>query len=204
MVGVQGAMNAPRELALLLSIGLLIGVLLARARGASEFAVEIDLQEQRAYLLRHGRMILESPVSTGRANYRTPTGRFQITEKDMDHRSSLYGKIVDARGRTIVADADADMSVPAGAKFVNAPMHYFMRFTEGIGMHAGYLPGYAASHGCVRMPAQYAAEFYRAVEIGTPVTVFGTTGNGRAPAPAMSRPRVPSRPGPFWWLRNAN
>ena len=194
-------MNAPREFALLLSIGLLIGVLLARARGASEFAVEIDLQEQRAYLLRHGRMILESPVSTGRANYRTPTGRFQITEKDMDHRSSLYGKIVDARGRTIVADADADMSVPAGAKFVNAPMHYFMRFTEGIGMHAGYLPGYAASHGCVRMPKEYAAEFYRAVEIGTPVTVFGRTGNGRVAAPSRSQPQGRSMPDPLSWFR---
>lgn len=171
---------------------------------ASEFSVEIDLQEQRAYLLRHGRMILESPVSTGRVNHRTPTGQFKISEKDMDHHSSLYGKIVDGRGRTIVADADADMPVPSGGKFVNAPMHYFMRFTGGVGMHAGYLPGYAASHGCVRMPREYAAEFYRAVEIGTPVTVFGTTGNGRRSAPTANR--APSRPrlDPSRWFRGSD
>lgn len=186
---------------LLISIIVLFGAGLGRALAAPEFSVEIDLQEQRAYLLRYGRMILESPISTGRAKYRTPTGQFQITEKDMDHHSSLYGKIVDARGQTIVADADADMSLPAGAKFVNAPMHYFMRFTEGIGMHAGYLPGYAASHGCVRMPSQYAAEFYRAVEVGTPVTVFGTTGNGRSSPSAANRPPDRSRADPFRWFR---
>jgi hypothetical protein len=148
---------------------------LACTCGASEFAVEIDLQEQRAYLLRNGRSVLESPISSGRAKHRTPTGRFKIIEKDMDHRSSLYGKIVDSNGRTLVGDADADMPVPAGARFVNAPMHYFMRFTGGIGMHAGYLPGYPASHGCVRLPRERAVVFYHAVRIGTPVTVFGDT-----------------------------
>jgi len=175
--------------------------LVNRAQAASDFSVEIDLQEQRAYLLHYGRMILESPVSTGRAKYRTPTGRFEIIEKDMDHHSSLYGKIVDAKGQTIVADADADMPLPPGAKFVNAPMHYFMRFTEGIGMHAGYLPGYAASHGCVRMPAQFAAAFYQSLEVGSVVTVFGTTGNGRpAPAPPAARPTARSWPGTPPWF----
>jgi lipoprotein-anchoring transpeptidase ErfK/SrfK len=142
-------------------------------QAAPEYAVEIDLQEQRAYLLRYGRMLIETPISSGRAKYRTPTGRFQIIDKDVDHRSSLYGKIIDSRGRTVVADADADMPVPPGGKFVNAPMPYFMRFTGGIGMHAGYLPGYAASHGCVRLPEDRARTFFEAVETGTPVTVFG-------------------------------
>jgi lipoprotein-anchoring transpeptidase ErfK/SrfK len=192
--------NAARRYPLLFSIVVFVSAALSSVLGASEFAVEIDLQEQRAYLLRHGRMILESPVSTGRTNYRTPTGQFKIIEKDMDHRSSLYGKIVDSRGRTIVADADADMPVPSGAKFVNAPMHYFMRFTGGVGMHAGHLPGYAASHGCVRMPREYAAEFYRAVEIGTPVTVFGRTASGRVADRTPTRPSRRSSPDPLRWL----
>jgi hypothetical protein len=112
-----------------------------------------------------------------------------VIEKDLFHHSSLYGKIVDSTGRTLIANADADMPVPAGAKFVNAPMPYFMRFSEGIGMHEGYLPGYPASHGCVRMPKEEAMAFYKAVEVGTPVTVFG-----RAPTrnPALSR-RSPLR-----------
>jgi hypothetical protein len=54
----------------------------------------------------------------------------------------MYGKIVDSRGNTIVADADADMSIPPGGKFIPAPMHYFMRFAGADGMHVGYLPGY--------------------------------------------------------------
>jgi hypothetical protein len=87
----------------------------------------------------------------------------------------MYGKIVDAQGNTVVADADADMKVPRGGKFIPAPMRYFMRFHAATGMHAGYLPGYAASHGCVRMPEQLAIEFFNRVEVGTPVTVFGRT-----------------------------
>ena len=74
-----------------------------------------------------------------------------------------------------VADADKDMHVPRGGKFIPAPMRYFMRFHGADGMHAGYLPGYPASHGCVRMPEQLAIAFFRAVDVGTPVTVFGRT-----------------------------
>ena len=146
---------------------------------SASYSVEIDLSDQRAYLLYEGRVVLESPISSGRAKYRTPTGRFKLLSKSINHRSSLYGKIVDASGRTIVADADRDMSVPAGGRFVNAPMPYFMRFHGGIGLHAGYLPGYPASHGCVRMPKEYAQEFFSAIDIGTPVTVFGSAPQGR-------------------------
>ncbi len=67
------------------------------------------------------------------------------------------------------------MPVPKGCKFVPAPMKWFMRFEGAAGMHAGNLPGYAASHGCVRMPAGKAELFYETIEVGTPVHVFGTT-----------------------------
>ena len=120
----------------------------------------------------------------------------EVLEKEINHHSSIYGKIVDANGRTIVADADIDMKVPRGGKFVPAPMRYFMRFHEADGMHAGYLPGYPASHGCVRMPEQLAIAFYHAVDVGTPVTVFGRTPRtrgARRPRPAQhprSAPRA--------------
>src|SRR5688572_15059741 len=78
------------------------------------YSVEIDLSDQRAYLLHEGQVVLESPISSGRRGYATPTGRFKILDKNIDHRSSLYGKIVDARGRTVVADADSSMDVPPG------------------------------------------------------------------------------------------
>ena len=94
-----------------------------RSLAESSYRVEIDLQEQRAYLLRNGRAVLASPISSGRAGHLTETGPFRIIEKERNHYSSLYGKIVDASGRTIVSDADADMRVPRGGKFIPAPMH---------------------------------------------------------------------------------
>ncbi len=141
----------------------------------SPYSVEIDLGQQMAYLLRHRRVVLASPISSGRAGYFSQTGSFKITQKERNHFSNLYGRIVDAAGRTVVADADADMKVPRGGRFVPAPMRYFMRYNGAEGMHAGYLPGYPASHGCVRFPEDMAAAFFRAVQVGTPVHVFGRT-----------------------------
>jgi len=178
----------------------------------AETSVEIDLQEQMAYLLHNGRPVLASPISSGRYGHFTRTGSFKILEKEKTHYSSMYGKIVDARGNTIVADADADMSVPRGGKFIPAPMHYFMRFCGADGMHAGYLPGYPASHRCVRMPEQYAIAFFNSVSVGTPVTVVGRTPVGRylgqSRSPFMrggnrfADPRFDPRfapPPPPWW-----
>src|SRR6266576_7145240 len=184
-----------------------------RSFAESAYRVEIDLQEQRAYLLRNGRAVLASPVSTGRAGHLTETGSFTIIEKERNHYSSLYGKIVDAYGRTTVSDADADMKVPGGGKFIPAPMHYFMRFHGADGMHAGYLPGYPASHGCVRMPEELAIAFYNAVEVGTPVTVFGRTPVNRyySAQPQRAWPprfspfsgsRFPPPPSATWWHSN--
>ena len=145
------------------------------------YTVEIDLQDQAAYLIQGGRVILATPIASGRYGYLTPTGSFKVIEKERNHYSSMYGKIVDARGNTIVADADADMRVPPGGKFVPAPMRYFVRFSGANGLHAGYLPGYPASHGCVRLPEENAIAFFNAVDVGTPVTVFGRTPTGRSP-----------------------
>jgi len=177
----------------------------------AETSVEIDLQEQMAYLLENGRPVLASTISSGRYGHLTKTGSFTVLEKERTHYSSLYGKIVDARGNTVVADADADVQVPRGGKFVPAPMNYFMRFHGADGMHAGYLPGYPASHGCVRMPKERAIAFFNAVQVGTPVTVFGRTpvnryysGQPQSTFPQRSRfgppigPRFPPPPPGVW------
>ena len=144
-------------------------------QGENPYRVEIDLSRQTAYLIRGHRVLMQSPISSGRHGHLTETGSFKVIEKERNHYSSVYGKIVDASGRTVVADADVDMHVPRGCRFVPAPMPYFMRFHGADGMHAGYLPGYPASHGCVRMPDQMAIAFYNAVEVGTPVNVVGRT-----------------------------
>ena len=135
-------------------------------------SIKIDLSDQVAYFYKGGKLVGQSAVSTGKSTHRTPTGSFRITEKDIDHASNLYGKIVDANGDVIKADADTRKDkVPPGGKYIGAPMRNFMRFNGGVGMHAGYLPGYAASHGCVRMPEYMSEHFFNHVNYGTPVKV---------------------------------
>ncbi len=80
----------------------------AFAQESNRYAIEIDLQDQLAYLIEDGEVVLTTPISTGRAGHYTTRGRFKVVEKERNHYSNLYGKIVDARGRTIVADADSE------------------------------------------------------------------------------------------------
>lgn len=132
----------------------------------------IKLGEQKAYFYKGEKLVGVSPVSTGKAGYATPRGRFSISQKSPNHRSNLYGQILDTKGNVVTSDADSRKHrVPSGGRFVGASMPYFMRFTGGVGMHAGYVQSYPASHGCVRMPDYMAETFYRNVSNGTPVIV---------------------------------
>lgn len=135
-------------------------------------SVVIDLSDQRAYFYKGSTLAGVSSLSTGDEGHATTTGRFKITEKDADHRSNLYGDFVDSAGNVVVRDVTAGKDIPPpGTRFLGSDMQHFMRFNGGTGMHKGYLPGYAASHGCVRMPAHMAEIFYHNVSVGTPVTV---------------------------------
>lgn len=134
--------------------------------------IVISVREQKAFFYKGGHLVGISSLSTGDNDHPTPIGRFSIQQKDMWHQSSQYGDYVDYSGNPIMQNIDRSVDrQPAGARFDGANMHYFMRFTRGIGMHAGYLPGYPASHGCVRMPQEMAEAFFRNVSIGTPVDV---------------------------------
>ena len=135
-------------------------------------SVVVKLHEQKAYLLRGAEEVAKSRISTGREGYATPTGRFRVIRKDQDHRSSLYGHYVDWDGRVVKANVDTRKhSRPPGTHYVGAPMPYFVEFKPGYGLHAGYLPGFPASHGCVRMPYWRARQFFHAVHVGTSVVV---------------------------------
>lgn len=135
--------------------------------------VIVSLTRQRAYLMTGDEIAIDSPISSGKRGHGTPSGSFTVMEKDKDHRSSLYGDYKDAQGRTVKAGISARIdSAPSGTHYVGASMKWFMRLTsEGVGMHVGILPGYPASHGCIRMPEPAAAEFYSHVKVGTPVRV---------------------------------
>jgi hypothetical protein len=135
--------------------------------------IRIDLSSQKAFFTKGGQLVGVSRISTGTDEHATPTGSFRITQKNRHHRSNLYGIFKDKATGQIVND-DVDMrrdKVPPGCVYIGAPMPYFMRFNGGIGMHTGYLPGYNASHGCVRMPHKMAKVFFENVRIGTPVIV---------------------------------
>jgi lipoprotein-anchoring transpeptidase ErfK/SrfK len=111
----------------------------------AEIHVVVSIRNQTAWLLDDTRVLLTSPVSTARRGMHTPTGHFEVSEKDTRHISTIY----------------------------HVSMPYYMRLSaEPFGMHAGYLPGYPASHGCVRMPRDKAAMFFKTVHIGTPVQII--------------------------------
>ena len=139
--------------------------------------VIINLSEQRAYLIEKGKVSLVSPIASGKPGWSTPTGNFSVISKDIDHRSQSFGLIIDGSGRIASSDATPSTHVPPGSHYLPAPMPYYMQFTTAIGMHAGYLPGYPASHGCVRMPRDLAERFFERVNTRTPVTVDGSTEN---------------------------
>jgi hypothetical protein len=134
--------------------------------------IEVHLAEQRAYFYKGKKLAGESPVSTGRKGFDTPPGSYRVIQKDKDHVSNLYGDYVDAAGEIVKKNVDVSKNPkPEGAEFRGAKMPFFLRFTRGYGMHAGYVPRYRASHGCIRMPGEMAEHFFDAADEGTPVIV---------------------------------
>jgi len=135
-------------------------------------SVLISLGEQRAYFYKGNELVGVSLISTGREGLETPTGKFKIIQKDKDHKSSQFGDYIDAQGGIIKKEVDVKVDPkPPGAIFDGAKMPFFMRIVGGTGMHAGFLPGYPASHGCIRMPEFMAEAFFRNISVGVPVTI---------------------------------
>lgn len=107
--------------------------------------IVVGLRQQRAYVYRNGVRIGMASVSTGKAGHETPTGVFSILQKRREHYSNLYD---------------------------NAPMPYMQRLTwDGIALHAGKVPGYPASHGCVRLPYEFSERLFGITSHGMTVVV---------------------------------
>jgi len=134
--------------------------------------VVVELSKQRVYFYRGDVRIGETRCSTGKKGFATVAGEFQITQKDKNHVSNLYGSFVNADGAVVRRDVDmSKMKVPEGCTFQGAKMPFYMRFTSGYGLHAGYVPDYPASHGCVRLPRVMAEHIFENTQVGTPVIV---------------------------------
>ena len=112
----------------------------SRLTGRTPLVAVVALREQRITVYDAGGKMMESPVSSGTAGLETPSGIFSVVQKDEDHHSSLFD---------------------------DASMPFMERITwTGISLHAGVLPGYPASHGCVRMPEQFAYQLYQVSKLG--------------------------------------
>jgi lipoprotein-anchoring transpeptidase ErfK/SrfK len=135
--------------------------------------IVVSIPKQRAYLMIREEIVADAPVSSGKRGHETPRGHFTVMEKDPNHHSSLYGDFVDGSGRVVRAGVSAHIdSAPSGTHFAGAAMKWFLRLTsEGVGMHIGILPGYPASHGCIRESVDGAKLFYDHAKVGTPVDV---------------------------------
>ena len=108
----------------------------------------VSRDAQRVDVYRGTKLITSSPVSTGKSGYQTPIGVYSILGKRKWHRSNIYSR---------------------------APMPYMQRITwSGIALHAGRVPGYPASHGCIRLPKKFAAELFTMTSVGTDVILTST------------------------------
>jgi lipoprotein-anchoring transpeptidase ErfK/SrfK len=146
--------------------------------------IAISIGSQRLSLYRDGVRVGQSPVSTGTPGHPTPMGVFSVIEKDRFHRSNLYG---------------------------DAPMFFMQRVTwSGVAMHEGMLPGYAASHGCIRLPRDFAARLWPTTKLGVRViiargelapvdfqhpTLFAPAPKPAEPKVAMIEPSDGAKPG---------
>jgi hypothetical protein len=146
---------------------------------AGPVLIVVSLTSQRAITYRNGIPIGVSTVSTGKAGYETPTGIFTILQKDIDHKSNLYD---------------------------DAPMPFMQRLTwGGVALHGGNLPGYPASHGCIRLPLGFAKLLYGITRLGLTVVITNESSVPRlAPVPDPLRPVASDiddapPPGGFTW-----
>lgn len=107
--------------------------------------IQVSLGDQRLNVYRGGVLIGASTISSGRPGHDTPTGEYVILQKHRKHYSNLYD---------------------------SAPMPYMQRLTwDGVAMHAGQLPGFPASHGCIRLPKRFARALYGVTGLDTTVMV---------------------------------
>ncbi len=145
-----------------------------KGSASGEPFIRISLKEQKAKFYKGGTLVGISKISSGREGYNTPPGKYKILQKNADHISNIYGVWKTPDGTVVNDDVDLRKQPvpPPGLIYEGAPMPNFMRITTGgVGMHAGYIPGYPASHGCIRMPEKMSQVFFENVSIGTQVIV---------------------------------
>lgn len=134
--------------------------------------IVVSLGEQHAYFYKGKRLVGETTISSGKPGFSTPAGHYHVVSKDRDHVSSEFGDYVDNAGNIVSRNIDSRKDArPKGTHFDGARMPFCMHFNGGYAMHEGYVPPYAASHGCIRIPHGMAEKFFNAAPEGTPIVV---------------------------------
>ncbi|MGY2734475.1 L,D-transpeptidase family protein [Sphingomonas sp. UYP23] len=122
----------------------------------------VSIPDQKLYVYRGSTLLAVSAVSTGKPGHDTPTGDFKILQKAVKHSSNLYNA---------------------------AAMPYMQRITwDGVAIHAGRDPGYAASHGCVRVPIAFAKRLYAITQLGARVTITDESLTDQVVAAPVTKP----------------
>ena len=138
--------------------------------GEHVIVVDTELQQAKYYI--NGRQVGLSAISSGKAGHGTPKGEFSIISKDINHKSSSYGSIVDARGNVLVADYTSGEPIPRGGIYKGAEMNFGMQITRnGIWMHEGLVTSAPESHGCIRLPRKMAKIFFENTPVGSTVII---------------------------------
>ena len=133
--------------------------------------IVVDTNRQQATYYIGGKQVGISAIASGKAGHGTPKGTFTIKAKDIDHKSSTYGSIVDAAGNTLIADYTVGQPRPAGGIYKGAEMNFGMQIHGGIWMHEGIVTSAPESHGCIRLPRKMAEIFFENTPIGTTVII---------------------------------
>ena len=129
---------------------------------AAQFSIVVDLATQKATVSRNGETVLVTKVSSGKKAKPTPPGKYVVTQKYTEWRSTLYH---------------------------NASMPFFLRLScSPVGLHAGVIPGYPASHGCVRLPREVAQKLYQMIPRGTVVEIRGEAEMTETKLPRHEKP----------------
>ncbi len=130
----------------------------------------INTKTQRGRLYAGDQVVMDFPVTTGKAGKRTPKGTFSISEKIANKRSNLYGSFV-KKDRVVRSGVHVGDKRPKGSSFKGAKMPYWMRFNGSVGIHAGPLRNSPSSNGCVRVPSSVAPVIYKNMAKGGKIVV---------------------------------
>lgn len=136
----------------------------------SNRVVKVSLRNEAVYVVDGGRVVWAAGTNVGKPGHPTPTGSFRVIQKLERKRSGSYGFWVNGN-RVVPTESGRGGSPGAGWRYVGYPMPYWVEFLPGYGFHEGFVWLEPHTHGCLRIHGSGASQFYRLVEVGTPVRI---------------------------------